>query len=1037
MKITNVAIDRPVFISMVFVGLLVLGLMAIGELGVDLFPNTSFPLATVVTVYPGASPAEIEDRITDKIEEAVSVIADVDKVRSYSRDSVSTVVIEFDLDADAKQSVNEVRDRIATIRGELPQDIEDPIVSRIDPTAVPVLTYTVASNRSSQETRRYVDKVLRPAIERVDGVATIEIQGGAEREVQVELDRSALEAYGLTIMQVAQELRASTVDAPSGRLTLGRREEAVKASGRPEELDALAATVVKRGAGGALIRVRDVGRVIDGEKEQRTITQVNGVRSVTFNVQKQGGSNTVAVVDGVTAALAGVELPADIELTKLIDASDFIRINISHLWEHLLVGGLMAILVIYLFMLDVRSTLISSLALPTSIIATFFVMWQLDFTLNIMSMLGITLSIGILIDDSVVVRENIFRHMERGEHPVDAARNGTAEIALAVLATTLTIVAVFVPVAFTGGLVGKFFREFGLTVAAAVVISMIVSLTLDPMLSSKIAQDIPPDYHERQRRRPLIGWLVRFYEGMDRVYLGSLKWTLRHPILTVGAAAVVFFASMTLLPLMGQEFMGRGDRGEFTLQVELPAGTSLGRTQEVVGEVEAVLAQSPGHLLTATTIGPNAEVNRATMRVKFVKPEERTRGIEDIMEELRGKLAAIPGLDYTLRVAGLGDANLEEAPVTLRLQGPDYAKLAEISDELMAVLRATPGVRDAKSTYRAGSIENQLFVDRDKAADRGVSFAAVAQSLRTALEGDIVTKLRTQDDDVDARLRLAPDDRADLAGLRELSVPSAKGGLVTVAEVTRLAEEHTPATIERFNGERQISVTANVFVRSLGEVTQDLQGRLAKLDLPAGYHYSFAGESERMNETFSNLGLALGLAVLFIYLVLASQFESLIHPLTIMLALPLAIIGAVIALFVSGQPMGLASMIGMILLMGLVTKNSILLVDYTNLLRREHGKSIREALLVAGPTRLRPILMTSFAIVLGMLPAALARGEGSEFQAPMAIAVIGGVITSTFLTLAVVPVAYIWLDRLTFKGFKEWRAARREQKAAKSAAATA
>ncbi|MCA9513558.1 MAG: efflux RND transporter permease subunit, partial [Myxococcales bacterium] len=511
-------------------------------------------------------------------------------------------------------------------------------------------------------------------------------------------------------------------------------------------------------------------------------------------------------------------------------------------------------------------------------------------------------------------------------------------------------------------------------------------------------------------------------------------WTLRHPIVTMGLATVVFLASMSLMPLMGQEFAGRGDRGEFTLQVELPAGTSLARTQEVVGEVERVVATTPGHILTATTLGPSEEVNRATMRVKLVKPDQRARGIEDLMEELRGKLARIPGLEYTLRVAGLGDANLEEAPVTLRLQGPDYGELARISDEIMGVLRDTPGVRDAQSTYRSGAIENQLFVDRERAADLGVSFIAVAQSLRTALEGDVVAKLRAEDDDVDVRLRLAPGDRADLAGLRDLPVPSAKGLLVPVEQVTRVEEEHTPATIERFDGERQISITANVYVRSLGEVTKDLQGRLAKLDLPDGYFYSFAGEAERMNETFSNLGLALGLAVLFIYLVLASQFESLIHPLTIMLALPLAIIGAVVALFVSGQPMGLASMIGMILLMGLVTKNSILLVDYANHLRREQGKGIREALLEAGPTRLRPILMTSFAIILGMLPAALARGEGSEFQAPMAIAVIGGVITSTVLTLAVVPVAYVWLDRLTFKGFKEWRAERRAAKAAKSAA---
>ncbi|HEV8322596.1 MAG TPA: efflux RND transporter permease subunit [Myxococcota bacterium] len=1038
MKISDVAIDRPVFTTMVALGVLVLGGLALARLGVDLFPNVSFPVVVVVTPYPGAGPEEIESLVTRPIEESVSAINGVDDVRSYSRDSVSTVVVQFKLEADIRQAASDVRDRVAAIRGKLPKDALDPVISRVDPTAIPVVTYAVASPRSSLDTRTFVDDVIRPVLERVDGVGSVVVNGGAVREIRVELDRAKLEAVGLTVAQVAALVGGESFDVPAGRITVGPREVGVTSVGRFRSVAEVGEVVLMARPDGTQVKVSDVGTVVDGTVEERTITRVNGVDAVTFQVQKQAGTNTVAVVDGVEKALAALapRIPSDIKVTKTIDASKFVRNNIAELRKHLVLGGLLAVAVIFLFMLDWRSTFISALALPTSIVASFFVMWMMGFTLNMMTMMGLTLSVGMLIDDSVVVRENIFRHMERGEDPMTAARRGTAEIALAVLATTLTIVAVFGPVAFMGGLVGSFFREFGLTVSAAVLVSLVVSFTLDPMLSARIVQKIAPDHHERMRRHVVFGPILRAYDGLDALYRRILGWTLRHRKTTVAAAVALFVGSLMLVPLMGQEFFGRGDQGDFAVNVELPAGTALTETARMTTAVEKLVREMPEVVTVATTIGPNGEVNKASIRVKATEKTARARSLAMMMEELRPKLATIPGLVYNMREAGLGgetDSAMMEAPISLNISGDDYGELGHFAEEAFAALRTVRGVRDATISYKPGSPEERLVIDRPRAADLGVSFPSLALTLRAAVEGDIVGKYRDGEHESDIRVLLRPEDRGSLEAVRAVTVASMRGKLLHVAEVTKTERAATPATIERLNRERIINISANVSGRSLGEVVADVEATLGKLERPAAVNFEFAGEADRMKETFSNLFLAFGLAILFIYFVLASQFESFLHPFTIMLALPLAMVGALLTLFLTNFPIGMPAMIGIILLMGLVTKNSILLVDYTNQLR-ERGHKLLDALLEAGPTRLRPILMTSAAIVLGMLPNALGRGEGSEFRAPMSIAVIGGVIASTLLTLVVVPAVYVWVDRLTLRGRRERREARAG--AAAGAAAT-
>jgi hydrophobe/amphiphile efflux-1 (HAE1) family protein len=1028
MKMTDVSIDRPVFATMMGMGALVLGGLALLRLGVDLFPDVSFPIVTVVTPYPGASPVQVETQVSRRIEEVVSSINGLDEVRSYSREGVSTVIATFKLDADIRQSASDVRDRVATIRGTLPRDVRDPIVSRVDPTAQAVVTYALRTNRGSLATRRFAEDVVQPALERVPGVGSIAVAGGEVREIRVEVDRAKLEGVSLSIAQVAQAIGGESFDVPGGRLTVGAREMSLQAEGRFHSPEEVGEVVLAAQPDGTQVRVRDVGRVVDGVSEARSLTRVDGVPSVTLEVQKQAGTNTVEVVDSVDAAVAklGARLPPDVRIVKVIDAARFIRNNIVQLREALILGAVFAVAVIFLFMLDWRSTFISAIALPTSVVFTFFVMWQLGFTLNILSMLGLQLSVGLLIDDSVVVRENIFRHMERGEDPVTAARMGTREIALAVMATTFTVVAVFGPVAFTGGLVGRMFKQFGLTVAAAVLVSLVVSFTLDPMLSARIVQQIPHDYHERMRRHRFYGPIVRTYDALDAVYRRVLAWALGHGKTVFVGAVVLFVGSCSLTPLMGQEFFGRGDQGDFALNLEMGAGTSLAEMDRVTKEVESIVRRIPEVVTIATTVGPGEEVNKTSIRVKATPKAERERSLRDIMEELRPKLAAIPGLSFNMREAGLGGSAenaVAQAPIVLYVRGSDYGALGRLAQKAYDVVRSTHGVRDAAISHRPGLPERRLVLDRTRAGDLGVPFAAAAATLRTAFEGDPAAKFRDGEHDVDVRVRLRPEDRAGLEDVRALTVPSRSGSLVALREIVNEEAASTPATIERLDRERQITITANVVGRSLGEILEELGPKLDTMERPAGYTFRFSGEAERMQETFTNMGLALALAIVFIYLVLASQFESFLHPFTIMFSLPLAVVGALLSLFIFDFPIGMPAMIGIILLMGLVTKNAILLVDYANQLRAR-GKDIIEALLEAGPTRLRPILMTSAAMVLGMLPTAVGRGEGSEFRAPMSTAVIGGVITSTLLTLVVVPVVYVWVDRFTLRGRRARRAAR-------------
>lgn len=614
MILSDISIRRPVFTVMVTIALMTLGGLGATRLGVDLFPDVSFPIVTVVTVYPGAGPQEVEQLVTKQIEEVVSAVNGVDEVRSYSRDSVSTIVIQFKLEADIKMAATDVRDKVSAIRSQLPKDIKDPVIQRMDPTALPILTYAISSSRNSAETRRIAEDVVKPKIEAVDGVAAVNVMGGLEREIHVFVDRNRMESLGLSLANLSQQIGAESFDLPAGRVTTGKAELNVKTLGRFRSIEELNSMVVASLPTGAQVHLAEVARIEDGYKEARTrtrLTDANGAKdAVILEIQKAGGTNTVQIANTIYTALTDLEktLPDDVKIHKTIDASTFIRNNIADVRQSILFGGAMAILVIFLFMLDWRSTLISSLALPTSVVTTFLVMWWLGFTFNMMTLMALSLAIGLLIDDAVVVRENIYRHMERGEDPITAARRGTAEIGLAVMATTFTIVAVFVPVAFMGGVVGRMFRQFGLTVVAAVMVSLFISFTLDPMLSARVVKPIEPGHHDSLRHHRLFGPLVRAYDRLDTLYRSLLLWALGHKKTVVGMAVAAFMVSLGLMPVMGSEFMSPSDRGEFRVLLEMPAGISL---DEMEGD-------APGR-------GPHPSESRGARAVHGGRPRRRSQ----------------------------------------------------------------------------------------------------------------------------------------------------------------------------------------------------------------------------------------------------------------------------------------------------------------------------------------------------------------------------------------------------------------------------
>ena len=1020
MWISDTSIKRPVFATMVIVSFMVLGAVSMTRLGIDLFPEVNFPFVNVSIVYPGAGPEEVETLVTRPVEDAVAGIAGVKRVISTSTEGFSRVGIELRLEVDPQAAAAEVREKVAAIRERLPEQIKDPTIQRFDVAALPIATYAVGSNLSSDVTRRMVEDDLKPLLGQIDGVAAVEVNGGEVRELHVDLDPRRLEALNLPLTEVAAKLAADNLDVPGGQIKRDGKAVSLRTQGQYQSASEIE-NVILRSAGGSTVRVKDAGVVVDGYQDRLSTTRLNGADAVSFSVRKQSGANTVDVQDKIDAALAKAapSFP-DLQIKTVHTDAEAIQENVRDVRGHIIFGGLMAVLVIFVFMRDWRSTLITALALPTSVIATFFFMYLVGFTINMMTLMALSLVIGILIDDAVVVRENIYRHMEHGEDPMTAAQRGTSEIGLAVMATTFTILAVFLPVGFMTGLVGQFFKSFALTIAFAVSISLLVAFTLDPMLSSRFVRFIPREERTRTATGRFLERVGTYYDRLDHQYHRLLSWAIEHPWKIMATATVVFFASMSTLSIIGTEFVPVEDRGEFVVNVEVPPGTSFEQTVSYVADVEKTIKQMPEVQQIFSTVGVEGNPMKAALRVKAGKKNTRERGLLALKDDMRTRLKAIPLLKMTVADPEFMQGAPSEAPLNVFVRGDDMVELQRLNELIVAKVKAVPGAVDVDSSLETGQPEMAARINRELAADLGFDVGTVAMQLRGMVEGIVPTRLREHDKEYDIRVRLAPEFRNDFEALARTPLYSPTGAVVRARDIVRLEPEVGPASIDREQRVRQAKIGIELADRPLGDVTSDVTKVMAGIPMPPGFEWGFAGDVEMMQESAAAMGLALLLAIAFIYIVLASQFESFLEPFLIMISLPLALVGALLAILLTGKNLGMPAMFGVVMLMGLVTKNAILLVDLTNQYVRD-GMSVKDAVLKAGPIRLRPILMTTIAMILGMLPSAMGRGEGSDFRAPISIATIGGLITSTLLTLVVVPVAYLLLARLVER-VKSWRA---------------
>jgi HAE1 family hydrophobic/amphiphilic exporter-1 len=1037
MWFTRVSLRNPVFATMVMLALLVLGLFAFQRLKVDQFPNIDFPVVVVTTEYPGASPEIVESEVTKKVEEAVNAIAGVNALTSRSYEGQSVVIIEFQLHIDGRKAADDVREKIAILKPSFRTDVKEPRVLRFDPASRAIWSVAVLPDAvngrapSAVELTTWAEQTLKKRLENVRGVGSVNLVGGTRRAVNIHLDPAAMEALGVTADQVTTAVRNENQDLPVGTLKTNERDRVVQVLSRLKNPQDFGQIIVAR-RGGSPVHLSQVARVSDGTQEVESLALYNGQRTLLLQVQKAQDENTIAVTDGLKATVESLkaELPAGVKLEPIADGSRPIRVSVENVRRTLIEGALLTVLIVFLFLNSWRSTVITGLTLPISVIGTFFFMNLFGFTINMITLMALTLSVGLLIDDAIVVRENIVRHVQMGKRPFDAAMDGTSEIGLAVLATTLSIVAVFLPIGFMGGIIGKFFHEFGITMVAAVLISMFVSFTLDPMLSSvwhdpeieKHGQHLAPaSLYDRTIGR-ITGWFDQVQDRLAETYQGALRWSLSHKLATMGLAIAVFVGSVFMLPLLGTEFVPKADFSETSLSFHTPVGSSLQATEAKTRQVEAILREFPEVQYTLSTINTgNAQGTMyASVYVRLVDRQARTLNADAMAAKLRDRLRTVPGI--TVTHAGLLDPVGGNKQIEFSLQGDDLAELERLTAQVMERIRPIVGLVDLDASVKPNKPTVDIVMRREIASDAGLNSAAVASSLRTFVAGQTVGNWRAADgESYDVNVRLAPAQRARADDLEQLPFVvgnNADGSarVVRLGQIAEVVESTGPNQINRRNLNREVAISANVYGRSAGEVSGEIRQVLDQMSFPPGYRYEFGGSTKNMQESFAYAVSALALAIIFIYMILASQFQSFLQPLALMTSLPLTLIGVVLALLMFGSTMSMFSVIGIVLLMGLVTKNAILLVDFA--IRAREGfegqppLDRENALLLAAKVRLRPILMTTLAMVFGMVPLAFALSEGSEQRAPMGQAVIGGVITSSLLTLVVVPVVYCYMDDL-------------------------
>jgi HAE1 family hydrophobic/amphiphilic exporter-1 len=1029
MTISDFAIKRPIVTVVVMLTLVIFGIFALVSLDVDEFPDLTNPIVFVSVPYPGASPGQVEQEVVERLEEAFGSLSGIDEIRSTSLDGFATITVQFVFGKDPDQAVQDVRDAVSSIRNDLPQEMEEPVLRKFDPNDLPIVSLVLASDRMTPaEMTLIADPGITRALRGINGVAQVTVVGGVDREISVDVRPADMASAGVTVSQIVQAVQAQNLAAPVGQVQGRLTEQAIRLRGRLERPEDFANLVVSS-RNGSLVRLGQVADVRDGTAEARTLALFNGQLAVGIDITKSKGASTTKVSDAVKAAIQKIQptLPPGVKVSVIRDAGERVRQSVRNVEEALIEGALLTVFVVFLFLNSWRSTVITGLALPVSVLSSFIAVWACGFTLNTMSLLGLSLAIGILIDDAIVVRENIVRHVEMGDDHVKAAHTGTNEIAMAVAATTFSIVAVFAPVAFMQGVAGQWFKPFALTIACAVLVSLFVSFSLDPMLSAYWPD---PQLEAHERRNPIARTLDRFNQWFDRQadrYKGVIAWALDHRLAILVLVAVSFFGAIALQVMFGGGgFIPESDRSEINLSLQTPPGSNLNYTSIKARELAGIASSHKQVAYTYTSIGSSTgsgDVDTGSIYIKLVPKKERDVSQQELARVIRREARRIGGATVALSQGGPGG---NQKQIQLQLRGQDMATLTRAATTLENQMRQVRGATDIDLSTRGDRPELEVKLNRGLAGTLGLNVSQVAQSLRPAFAGvdagdwvDPLGKTR------DVTVRLAPEARQNLTDIERLPLVIAGGAvtgtgapgaaaqtsasgapaLIPLGQVATVTRSTGPAQIDHLDRDKVVTVGANVEGRSLSEVTRDLNRRVSRLSLPPGVTLSQGGEVKNQNDVFTKIFAALALAILLMYLILVVQFGSFLDPLAILLSLPLSLVGVVLMLLITGDTLNLMSLIGVILLMGIVAKNAILLIDFAKW-NHEKGMPLRDALIEAGRVRLRPILMTTVALIAGMIPVALGAGEGADFRAPLGRAVIGGTITSTLLTLLVIPTIY-------------------------------
>lgn len=1031
MNLASFSIKRPVTMLMIIAIMLVLGFISFTRLGIDLFPNFVYPGAVVITEYKGASPQEVESMITQPLEQMLSTISNVKNIQSFSSEGNSTVFVEFNWGTDMDMAALDMREQVDFIKPFLPEGAKSPMVIKFDPSMMPVMQLALYGGNDIVQLKNIADDVITKRLLRLEGVASVNVVGGLEREIDINVDPDKLAFYGLSMQQIARTLQAENMNLPGGTVSQGKKDYLIRTTAQFKDISEIENLPIPLPQGGT-ISLKNLAEIKDTHKEVSTIARFNGKPSITMMIRKQSSYNTVQVANRIKAEMEKIKkvVPEGIGYVPVLDQAEFIEKSIGNVTSNAITGALLAVLVLYLFLRNLRTTVIIALSIPISIIATFVLIYFNHLTLNMMSLGGLALGVGMLVDNSIVVLENIFRHRQEGEEAITAAISGTNEVSMAVTASTLTTIAVFLPIVFVQGITAQFFKELALTVTFSLLSSLAAALTVVPLFSSRLIQATGAAGGSTIRGAAGNGLFriinisldsfSRFYERTEKNYGRLLKWSLSHRKLVVIFAAALFILSIVLIPLIGTEFLPQSDTGMITVSVKMPDGTNLDETDKFVSQIEqklkgikeidGVLA-NVGSSTSYLEDSSQQSKNVANIAVVLKSLSERKRSSQDVAEEIRKITGRMPGAEVkvdTMSSMDFGGGGTLK-PISISIKGDDFDKLKEISDRVVDIVKSVPGTREVESSLERGKPELDIKVDRDKAALYGLSTSQVAQAVNSAVAGSTATKYKVGGDEVDVVIKAQKNLIDDISKVRNLLIPSPSGALITLGDVARVEKSIGPVTIDRDDQTRVVTITGDVVGRAAGTVNNEIQKKLAAISLPEGYSFKMGGEQEQMMESFRDLFLAFILAVILVYMVMAAQFESLSQPLGIMFTVPLAIIGVVFALLVTRRHLNMPAFIGIIMLAGIVVNNAIVLVDFINQLRHK-GMSREEAIIKAGPLRLRPILMTTLTTVLGLFPLALGLGEGGELRAPMATAVIGGLTFSTLLTLVVIPVIYTILE---------------------------